>query len=263
MTILSTRKLICDKMYNEFNILIRPIDSIKDTTKTQIDQVKSKLTGMNFSPPSEIADTITNLENDVQGMVPGVDNEDIDETLDFINNCDFLNENEILRNPISLLKGGTTSVIGEVAGLITELSGLLPEFDAAEIIENILNKFASSDSGIPNTLDLTNLIQSMEKLINCMSNRCGSEFASRVSSMTDTLDGVYTELNIVSDPIDPNWGKFDLEQLYTDTVLSSQEKIQMSNVVDSVTNSKSTVVDSVDGIVNKMKSTIRVVEGIF
>lgn len=263
MTVLSARKMVCDKLSSEFDTLLQPVNDAKGVIKSQIDKTKSTLSLMTFSPVSEINSAVSNLENDIKGLVPEAETPDIDEIMDFVKSCDFLKGHSMLNNPISLLKGGISSAIGEAAGFVDELTGLLPEFDAAQIIGNILNKFSGMDLGLPDALGITGVMQAADKIINCIVGRCGSEYSSRITEMTNTLDDLYTDLNIVSDPTSANWGEFDINKLYDDVALSAQERIQMSTVVDSVKKSQTSVTDAINSTVNATKSAARSVEGLF
>jgi len=263
MTILSTRKMICDKISQEFDTIIQPVEAAKASIKSQINQAKSKLSLMTFSPPDEIDSAVTDLTNDVAGIIPNPNTEDIDEMLDFISSCNFLDGHEILSNPISLLKGGVSSAISEASGFVSDLVDLLPEFDAGQILANIFSKFSGAGAGLPDFLDITAAMQAADKIINCIAGRCGSSFVARVASMTETLDDLYDELNIISDPIDPNWGKFDIDKLYDDVSLSVSEKLQMNKVMDSIEDSQETITDSISNTVDATKSAARSVEGLF
>jgi hypothetical protein len=263
MTILSTRKMICDKISQEFDTILQPVEAAKAGIKSQISQAKSKLSLMTFSPPDEINNAVTNLTNDVSGIVPNPNTEDIDEMLDFISSCDFLNAHKILSNPVSLLKGGVSSAISEASGFVSDLVDLLPEFDAGQILANILSKFSGVGTGLPDFLDITAAMQAADKIINCIAGRCGGDFSSRVTSMTETLDDLYTDLNIVSNPTDPNWGKFDMDKFYEDASLSVQEKLQMTTVVNSIEDTQETVTSSINNTVAATKTAARSVEGLF
>jgi hypothetical protein len=263
MTILSTRKMICDKINQEFDTILQPVEAAKATIKSQINQAKSKLSLMEFSAPAEINNAVTNLASDVAGIVPNPNTEDINEMLDFIKSCDFLDGHDILNNPISLLKGGVSSAISEATGFVDDLTELLPEYDVGQILGNILDKFSGAGSGLPDFLDITSAMQAADKIINCIAGRCGGDFSSRVISMTETLDELYSDLNIVSNPADPNWGKFDIDQFYEDASLSVQEKLQMDDVVNSIKDSQETITNSISSTVDATKSAARSVEGLF
>jgi hypothetical protein len=263
MTILSTRKMICDKISQEFDTLLQPVEAAKASIKSQISQTKSKLSLMTFSPPDEINSAVTGLTSDVAGIVPNPETEDIDEMLDFISSCDFLEGHDILSNPVSLLKGGVSSAISEASGFVGDLVDLLPEFDAGQILANILGKFSGAGSGLPDFLDLTSTMQAADKIINCIAGRCGGDFSSRITSMTETLDDLYTDLNIISNPADPKWGEFDIEKLYDDASLSVSEKLQMNTVVTSIEDSQETITNSINNTVTATKTAARATEGLF
>jgi len=261
MSILSMRKMVCNKLSDEFDTLLKPAEAAKRGIKDQINLAKSKLSLIEFSPPSEINSAITSLENDIKGVIPEANTEDIDEMMDFIKGCDFLDIS--FKNPITLLKGGIGSAIAQTAGFVDDLTNLLPEFNVGQLLGNLLNKFSGVGLGLPGALDITNIVKMADKIINCVAGRCGGDFASRITDMTDTLNDLYKDLNLVSDPTNENWGKFDLEKIYDDVALSTQQRIQMSNVVESVQNSQTAVTNAISSTVNATKSAARSVEGMF
>jgi hypothetical protein len=263
MTILSARKMVCDKLSDEFDTFLKPAEAAKRGIKDQINLVKSKLSLMEFSPAAEIDTAATGLENSVKAIIPEANAPDIGEITDFIKSCDFLNTNLMFKNPIALLKGGVASAIAQAGGFVDDLTDLLPEFDAGNLLGNLLNKFSGVGLGLPDALGLSGLIRSADKIINCIADRCGGDFATRVTDMTNTLDQLYTDLNLVSDPLDPNWGEFDIDKIYDDVALSAQERIQMTTVVESVQNSQTAVTDAINDTVNATKSAARSVEGLF
>lgn len=263
MTILSTRKMICNKLSKEFDTLIQPLEAAKAGIKDQINKAKAKLSLMTFSPAAEINAAVTGLENDINDIIPNPNTEDIDEMLDFIKSCSFLNGNTTLKNPIALLKGGVDSAIDQAGGFVNDLTEMLPEFDAAQILGNILNKFSGAGLGFPGALDISNIVKLADQIINCIAGRCGSDFSTRITDMTDTLNDLYDDLNIISDPTSPNWGEFNIEKIYDDVALSAQERLQMTNVVESVKESQTAVTDSISSTITATKSAARSVEGLF
>ena len=263
MSITSTRNMICDKLSSEFDTIISPLESAKRGIKDQISLAKSKLSLMEFSPAGEVSSAISSLESDVESVIPEANTPDVDEMLDFINSCDFLKADEMLKNPIALLKGGVGSAIDKAGGFVDSLTDLLPEFDAGQLLGNILNKFSGSGLGLPGALDISNIVKLADQIINCIGNRCGADYSARITSMTDTLNELYTDLNIVSDPASADWGEFDIEQIYDDATLSASEKLQMSGVVDSVLESQTAVTDSINNTVTATKNAARSVEGLF
>lgn len=263
MTVLSARKMVCDKLSDEFDTLLKPVEAAKRGIKDQINLVKSKLSLMEFSPAAEIDAAATGLENSVKDIIPEANAPDIGEITDFIKSCDFLNTNLMFKNPIALLKGGVASAITQAGGFVDDLTDLLPEFDAGQLLGNLLGKFSGVGLGLPGALGITGIMQAADKIINCIAGRCGGDFTARVTAMTETLDELYTDLNLVSDPLDPNWGEFDIDKIYDDVALSAQERIQMTTVVESVQNSQTAVTDAISDTVNATKSAARTVEGLF
>jgi len=263
MSILSARKMVCNKLSDEFNTLIQPLEDAKGSIKSQISSMKSKLSLMSFSPESEISSAISNLESDVKAVIPEATTPDLTEITNFISSCDFLKNAPTFKNPIALLKGGVNSAINQASGFVDDLTDLLPEFDVGNIIGNIFDKFSGIDLGLPDALGITGIVQSLDGIINCIAGRCGGDYSARIIAMTDSLDDIYNDLNIVSDPTSVDWGKFNVDKIYDDVALSASERLQMTNVVSSIQDSKTAITDGFNNTVGAAKSAARVVEGAF
>ena len=174
MTVLSARKMVCDKLSDEFDTLLKPAEAAKRGIKDQINLVKSKLSLMEFSPAAEIDAAATGLENSVKDIIPEANAPDIGEITDCIASCDFLNTNLMFKNPIALLKGGVASAITQAGGFVDDLTDLLPEFDAGQLLGNLLGKFSGVGLGLPGALGITGIMQAADKIINCIAGRCDS-----------------------------------------------------------------------------------------
>jgi len=255
--------MICNKLSDEFDTLVQPLEDAKGTIKSQISSIKSKLSLMNFSPAAEINSAVSNLESSVKDLVPEATSIDLSEIQDFISSCDYLKNGPTFKNPIALLRGGFNSAITQAGGFVNDLTDLLPEFDVANIIGNIFDKFSGFDLGLPDCLGITEAVQSLDTIINCIAGRCGPDFSSRITEMTNSLDDIYNDLNIIGDPTNANWGKFDIDKIYDDVALSASERIQMANVVGSVQDSKTAVTNAISDTIGAAKSAARIVGGIF
>lgn len=264
MSIASTRATICDRLSGEFDSLIQPINAAQRDIKNQITDVKTTLNNLSFSPESVVDNKIDEVENQVKEVVPEGNPEDIQETVDFINDCNFLSENELLRNPIALYNGAVNSTLDKVGQFVSDAASALPEFNAAQLIGAITDKFSGiTGLSIPDALNISDIVRSADKLINCMAGRCGVDYASRVTEMIDRLEGIYNDLNIVSDPLDTNWGEFDTQALYDLAGFDPSQINQMDKVVTSVNQTKTTALSSINNINSSLKTASKSVQGIF
>lgn len=262
MSILSTRNTICEKISSEFDSILSPIQTARQTIMRSVLEAKSLLANMTFSPSNIIDDAIGDLEEQVRDVIPEGNPADIQETIDFINSCNFLSDSELLSNPIALYNGAVDSVLGRTWDFVSDLSSSLPEFNAGQILGNILSKYSGLTDGLPISLDISNIMRNADTIINCIAGRCGLDFADRVIDMSEQLDILYQNLNIISDPNLSNWGEFDLQTLYADAALSAQEIIQMDKVVVSVQKTQSDVVSGINNMNSSLKTAARSVQGI-
>jgi hypothetical protein len=255
--------MICNKLSEQFDTLTRPAKDAVASVKSEVNSVKSTLNSISFSPEEEITGAVSGLESDVRDNIPDPNDEDIQETIDFINQCSFLQGDELLKNPVALMKSATNSIIETTSGLVGDLAETLPEFNAGEIIGGILDKFTGFDLNLPGALDLGNILRTADEIINCIAGRCGPDYSDRVSTMTDELQGLFDDLTAIDNPLDPNYGEFDLEGIYDSINLTFDEKAQIGKVTDAIQSAKTDAVDAVNSSVNSIKSAARSVGGIF
>lgn len=263
MTIASTRNMICNKLSNQFDILIKPAQDAVGSVKAQVSAAKSALNAMEFSPEEEINNATDQLESDVSDSLPDPNDEDVQETVDFINECSYLQGDELLKNPVALMKSATNSVIETTSGLIGDLADTLPEFNVGEILGGILDKFTGFDLNLPGALNLGAILRAADEIVNCIAGRCGPDYSSRVTSMTSELQDLFTDLSAIDNPLDPNYGEFDLEGIYDSVELTLDQKAQMETVTNAVQSAKTNSLDAVNASVNSIKSAARSVGGIF
>ena len=70
MSILSTRNTICEKISDEFDSILNPIDTARQTIMRGVLEAKSLLANMTFSPESTINQAISDLDDEVSDIIP-------------------------------------------------------------------------------------------------------------------------------------------------------------------------------------------------
>ncbi len=264
MTIASTRNMICNKLSSQFDTLTRPAQDAVAGVKAQVSAAKAALNAMSFSPEEIINSATAQLESDVKDAVPDPNDEDVQEVIDFINQCSYLQGDELLKNPVALMKSATNSVIEGTSGLISDLASSLPEFNVGEILGSILDKFSGfGDIKLPGALNLGAILRAADEIINCIAGRCGPSYSDRVTAMTSDLQDLFDNLTVIDDPLDPAYGEFDLEGIYDSVGLTLDEKVQMGKVTDAVQSAKTDSLNAVNASVSSIKSAARSVGGIF
>lgn len=262
MTVAATRNMLCEKLTDQFNTLIAPANEQSRIVKRQIAEMKTQLNNITFTPEVDIDNAIDNLEQDVEDVIPGSAEEDVQEILDFIDTCDFLQNDEILGNPVSLTKGAIDSNFKTVNDIVDTYT-TFPEFNVGTIIGNVLDKFNPPTLEIPDNIDLTEIMKQADRLIDCLANRCGVEYADIVTEYTDIVEDLYDDLGMVSDPLSSNWAELDLDSIYSDANLTASEILQMDKVNASVQSAKSTSVDAINDAVGSIKNAGRSVGALF
>jgi len=153
-------------------------------------------------------------------------------------------------------------MIGSVVGLydkidsyIDNLGLTVPELGLAKLADT-LNKLLSG-AGIPGGSNISTLFGQADRLIQCVSNLClESEYQVWVIAATDTLDGLYADFNVVSDPLDPNYGYFNYTSVYTDIGLNVDQIANINIAIDGVTSIKNDALSAVNSTISSIKSLI-------
>jgi hypothetical protein len=262
MTIASTRKMLCEKLTDQFNSLIAPAQEQAAIVKRQIAEIKTQLANLTFSPEIDIDDAINDIEQDVNDAIPGTAEEDVQEILDFIEGCEFLQNDDTLSNPISLTKSAIASSFNTVENIIDTYT-TFPEFGVGDIIGKVLDKFGPSSLELPDNFSLTDIMKQADRLINCLADRCGSDYSTIVSDYINILNDLYEDLGMDPNPLSNTWGELDLTSIYSDAGLNPSQILQIDKVKDSVQSAKSTSVNAINGSVNSIKNVGRSVGALF
>lgn len=254
MSIASTRTMICDKISDEFNSLIQPAQEARRNVRRTISGIKSTLEDLSFSPTSVIDSAVDDLADQVNSSIPETNEEDVDEIVDFVNSCNFLKENDILSNPISLVKSAARAVNSKIEGFIGDFAATLPEFSVGDTLGNILDLLGPPE--IPGGLGISDLVKSADVLINCIADRCGSDYISIVSNYSSQLQTIYDDMGLIDDPTDPNWGELDLTKIYNDAGLTPSQITQIDKVKNSIQTAKETGQNALDSASNAVKQRV-------
>ena len=268
MSVFSTRETICKKLSDEYDSLTQPAKTVQSQTRREISEIKSQLRALEFSPQATIDQEVQNLDDQVQEVIPEGNPEDLQEAIDFINNCDYLAGDSILSNPIALFNGAVDATVNRTKELVDDAIAALPEFNAAQLISEIQERLSGvleglPDLALPEGLNITAIVQAADKIINCISDRCGANYTARVSQLTDDLQSIYDDFSLDDNPLSDTWGQLDLQSIYEDAAVEAGDIVKMDQVVGAVNKSKSDALSGVNNIKGSFKSAAGAISGIF
>jgi len=245
MALTDTERSICNKLAYDSGGLLAPAQMVKGAVTNQLSATRSALSGYIQSPQPVIDAGKQTLRDNVTSSLPGDDASDVERMLDIINNCDYLNENENLKNPITLGNAVTESAFGKIYGYINDLQSI-PEFLVSEAL-SALEEFYTNL--FPRSKALSELLARADKLIDCLSNFCGGEYTSEVIALTNETQNLYNDFEMIGDPNDANYGKLNKDQLFADAGLTAGDIAKITDVNQEVDAVKADGKDAVDDFV--------------
>lgn len=244
----NTQRSLCNRLVNEFDSLITPALAAKSQIKQAQRDMKSMLNSMTFSPPNVVQDEASALKQAAAQYYPGSSLSEMESMKSLIDNCDYLKGFA----PVSTILGSTLGIFNNIADLIN--GSTIPEFGVASLgglINDLLNGLS-----VPGGKSISDILSQADKLIECLSATCGPYDAYYITAASEyalTTSDLYSELNVVSDPNDPNYGKFDYQAVYDDVGMSVEEQSNINDALSGVTDMKTGALTAVNNTVSAIK----------
>lgn len=251
MALTPTQTAMCNSLSQQYDALVAPVKLAKSSIRSKIRNFDSTLRSTSFSPLSQVQSAVDDLLNDTQASLPGDTSSDMGELKDFIDACDFFGA----LSPVSAVLGAASGAYDAIDNLIGNTSLTTPEFGLGGVADEI-NKLLSG-SGFPGGSNLSDLLKQADQLLNCLSSLCPG-YSSRVSQISNDLQGLYTDLNIVDNPLDPNYGNLDYDAIYSAAGVSSADQEKVNLAIGGITNAKSTAKTAINNAANKVKETLKI-----
>ena len=245
MSITNTTRSVCDKLSNTFDNTAGGLQNYANNTSREVSNNVTTLKGLSWSSEGDISSGVSSFLGNMNSRIPS--SNDVSTILDFINGCSFLGNDDTLKNPIGLTNGLITSVYSEMGNIAEEMSGLLPEFGIGKLFDDIVNMMGFSGIGA----SLTGL----DALIDCVSASCGPEYSSKITSMVDDANSLFSDFNVDSDPTSPTFGDLNLDSIYDKASLTISQKANMNSVMGAFDTAKTTAQSSVNDCVEAIKKT--------
>ena len=256
MALDSNQKSLCNKLVSDFDSLIQPGKSAQSFINNAVNDMKSKLSGMSYSPASELQNALTEYQNDVAKALPKADSlDDLNTIKDFIDGCDYLKD----LNMISTMIGTIGGVLDTVNNLVSDLDLTFPEFGAGNF-GSLIDKILDGIPGIPGSDKISDLLAKADQLLQCLSNSCAAvdpSYIGGLDSMTQELQDTYDVLGLVDDPNDPNYGKFDYSSMYNSLGMTTDEVSAINSVRDGINSAKDAGSAAINSTVSSMQNAIK------
>lgn len=239
----SMERSLCQKVYSSFDGLISPVFNGAGNLNMAITGATTLLNILsgNFSPASLINTALNDLRYQSRMYIPGYGQSDIYAMLDFIKNCAFYDA----KNPYSVLNSLMSQANEGIDNALRTLGSDIPECNIGSLMGDLLNQYTG--------LNITDVLKQADKLLNCISNLCASEYYSASWKMQNTLDDLYLQTNAVQDPLSSKYATFDFDTLYSNAGLSLPEIGTMTNIMTTYTDLKSEAASSVETAYSTLK----------
>jgi hypothetical protein len=249
MALSSTATSMCNQLVQKYNGLIDPVKAAKSSFKSLTRTLASQLSTAIYSPLSSLQTEMNALQDRVNGIIPGIDDEAMGDIEDFLINCPIFGQS----TPVSAVGGTTNGIFDEIDKYIDDSYALFEEFGLANLADTI-NKLLNG-TGYPGGSNLSGLLKDGGILIQCLSSLCPG-FEPIVISYTDDLNSLYDEMHIVSNPVDPNFGLLDYDYLYSTANMTPTQITNMNYTISGVTDIKSNALSSVNASKQAVKNTL-------
>ena len=250
MAFTELERSICNKMGFDSGGILNGPEQAKGAVRNQLSGIRAQLSSYVPSSQAAIDAATAALQSNANSIFPGDSAADVQKMLDLINDCAYLEGNEKLTNPISLAKALTDSLFNKLDSYFDDVSSV-PEYLIGKLMSFLQELYGNQ---LPGSNALTDALKNADKLINCLSNLCNGEYTSQVISLTNQTENLYNDLEIVSNPLDPNYGLLDTDTLYSDAGLIPGDIAKITSGNDEVNSLKAQGKSSIDSLMGSIKT---------
>jgi len=245
MALSPTQTSMANQLVQKFSVITGPVDAAKGGVKSLTRTLTSQLSTATFSPPGSITAELDSINTQVSDLLPGTTEEAMEDLKNFIDNCPFYGSDT---NPVSTIYGTRDVVFDQIDNLMN--ASTLEEIVMANLADAI-NKLLNG-LGFPNGNDIANLLAQADKLIDCLSAIPG--YDADVIAFGNEVSDLYTEMNIISNPLDPLYGQLDYSTIYSNAGIDASAISNMNTAIAGITNIKSNSLTSITDSANAAKS---------
>lgn len=216
---------VCQDMLGQFDSSMSMVGMAERGLKGELRGVSSMLSNATYAPLSNVQNASNLAMSQMGNVIPVFNNTTFDEMLNVINSCSSLAG----KNPLDLLNQMTGSLLASADNLIGDLFSSIPQLDVGNALSGLLDKFGVDG------LNFTEMIPSMDGILNCLSSVCGSDVSSRIDSMND----ITGRLKIKDS------GDFDMDSVMGDVGLGANEMQGLTEITNVKQSFKANIKSSV------------------
>lgn len=250
MAFTELERSICNKMGFDSGGILNGPEEAKGAVRNRLSGIRAQLSSYVPSSQAAIDAASSALQNNANSIFPGDSAADVQAMLDLINDCAYLQGDDKLTNPISLSKALTDSLFNKLDGYFDDVSSV-PEYLIGKLMSFLEELYGNQ---LPGSNALTDSLKNSDRLINCLSNLCNGEYTSEVISLTNQTENLYNDLEIVSNPLDANYGLLNKDQLYSDAGLIPGDIAKIGSVNDEVNSLKAQGKSSITSLMDSVKT---------
>jgi hypothetical protein len=255
MALTPMQTALCNKLATDYALLTGPIKGAEALFKAKMGMLDTFVRGMTFSNPVDLDAALLGFSNQVQGLIPGANLQDMDELASFMQACSFFSD----MAPTTAVSGTSNGIFSNIDKIIGDLTPSFPEFGAGAIADGI--NMLLNGVGIPGGSDISDKLKKANDLLGCLTGLCGPGFAPIASEISDDLNDIYSTFNIIDSG--PDEGKFDFKKLYDDSGLSTAQQNALNTVTTSIGNQKKGATTAITNSIDTAKELKKKVGGFF
>jgi hypothetical protein len=249
MAFTEVERSICNKMAHDSAGLLAPAEAAKGAIRNQMSAIRAQLNSYVQSPQGVIDAATNQLRNSAGSVIPGTTESDVEKMLEMINKCLFLQDDEKLNNPVALGKSMTQSLFDKLNDYFNDVTSV-PEYLLGKALSALEELYSNQ---LPGSSALSDLMKKADKLIQCLSTVCNGEYTSEVLALTNQTENLYNDFEMVSDPLDANYGKLNKDKLFSDASLIPGDIQKITSANDEVNSIKTQAKSAIDDLMSSTK----------
>lgn len=252
MALTPIERSLCNTLQQKFSPIVSTVQNTKSGFRDIMAEFSTGLRNTIFVNPWDVTAAVTDIQGQTQEVLPGDTLSDMDNLRRFMSNCEFMSGGGA--NAVGTILGGTLGVFGKIDGFIDGWVGAVPEIGLGKLADT-LNRLLN-DITIPGGNIIAPLLAQLDQIIECVADLCGPEYGVWLSQASTEVNDLYDDFNVVKDPLDQDYGKFNFTQVYSDVGLNPQEIANMDIATGGITLIKNGASDAIASAASAAKNLI-------
>lgn len=234
------KEAFCSKLVDEFDTRARMLYSLTYVLDGHLRGINNQLKSFAESPVDIIAKLKTDIDSNLNTMVPSLT--EFDELVYLINECLFTRNDPMLSRPSTLMRGiknnlkrNTFPILNEIAKVGYEI---IPEFSVASLVNELKDQLGTSK--------VNKLVPEAIQALNCMSAICGTNITSRVEYLNSFLSAYSIS----------STGELDFVKILESQGISASGIDQITQCVEMIDDVMEKIENSVSGGLDRLKTIL-------